>query len=206
VRALITGGAGLLWLTDAFHHLHPTLPALIAWICFLAPGIGVLTWRQFEQEVGWTNFFVIGASLSLAQGLARSGASDWLAGGVVGAAHGVAESPLMVVVVLLLSSSVVRLMIPNITGFLATTIPVAMSVGTAAGLNPVLCGLIVTIAGDAVLYYPAQSASSLVVYERGHLGAGEIFRFGILMTALGAVVVLAVALPYWAVIGEPLTR
>ena len=41
---LITGGAGLLWLTDAFHHLHPTLPALIAWICFLAPGIGVLTW------------------------------------------------------------------------------------------------------------------------------------------------------------------
>jgi solute carrier family 13 (sodium-dependent dicarboxylate transporter), member 2/3/5 len=203
--ALITGGAGLLWLTDAFHHLHPTLPALIAWVCFLAPGIGVLTWREFEQEVGWTNFFVIGASLSLAQGLARSGASDWLAGGVVGAAHGVAASPVMVVVVLLLASSVVRLMIPNITGFLATTIPVAMSVGTAAGLNPVLCGLIVTIAGDAVLYYPAQSASSLVVYERGHLGAGEIFRFGLLMTALGAVVVLAVALPYWTLIGEPLT-
>ena len=201
--ALITGGAGLLWLTDAF---HPTLPALIAWICFLAPGIGVLTWREFEQEVGWTNFFVIGASLSLAQGLARSGASDWLAGGVVGAAHGVAAAPFMVVVVLLLASSVVRLMIPNITGFLATTIPVAMSVGTAAGLNPVLCGLIVTIAGDAVLYYPAQSASSLVVYERGHLGAGEIFRFGLLMTALGAVVVLAVALPYWRLIGEPLTR
>ncbi|HWO03546.1 MAG TPA: SLC13 family permease [Methylomirabilota bacterium] len=203
--ALITGGAGLLWLTDAFHHLHPTLPALIAWVCFLAPGIGVLTWREFEQEVGWTNFFVIGASLSLAQGLARSGASDWLAGGVVGAAHGVAASPVMVVVVLLLASSVVRLMIPNITGFLATTIPVAMSVGTAAGLNPLLCGLIVTIAGDAVLYYPAQSASSLVVYERGHLGAGEIFRFGLLMTALGAVVVLAVALPYWTLIGEPLT-
>jgi anion transporter len=204
--ALITGGAGLLWLTDAFHHLHPTLPALIAWVCFLAPGIGVLTWREFEQEVGWTNFFVIGASLSLAQGLARSGASDWLAGGVVGAAHGVAQSPVMVVVVLLLASSVVRLMIPNITGFLATTIPVAMSVGTAAGLNPVLCGLIVTIAGDAVLYYPAQSASSLVVYERGHLGAGEIFRFGLLMTGLGAVVVLAVALPYWTLIGEPLVR
>ena len=204
--ALITGGAGLLWLTDAFHHLHPTLPALIAWVCFLAPGIGVLTWREFEHEVGWTNFFVIGASLSLAQGLARSGASDWLAGGVVGAAHGVAASPVMVVVVLLLASSVVRLMIPNITGFLATTIPVAMSVGTAAGLNPVLCGLIVTIAGDAVLYYPAQSASSLVVYERGHLGAGEIFRFGLLMTALGALVVLAVALPYWTLIGEPLTR
>jgi sodium-dependent dicarboxylate transporter 2/3/5 len=204
--ALITAGAGLLWLTDAFHHLHPALPALLAFVCFLMPGLGVLTWRQFEQEVGWTNFFVIAASLSLAQALSRSGASDWLAAGVVGAAHAVAESPWMVVGVLLAAASVVRLVIPNITGFLATTIPVAMAVGTASGLNPVICGLIVTIAGDAVLYYPAQSASSLVVYERGHLTAGEIFRFGLLMTALAALVVLAVALPYWALVGEPLAR
>jgi len=202
--ALITAGAGVLWLTDSIHHWHPTLPALLAWVCFLMPGLGVLTWRQFEQEVGWANFFVLASSLSLAQALSRSGASAWLAGGVVGAARSVAESPWMVVGVLLVASALVRLMIPNITGFLATTIPVAMSVGTTAGLNPILCGLIVTIAGDAVLYYPAQAASSLVVYERGHLTAGEIFGFGLLMTALAAVVVLAVALPYWVLIGEPL--
>ena len=138
--ALITAGAGVLWLTDSIHHWHPTLPALL----------GVLTWRQFEQEVGWANFFVLASSLSLAQALSRSGASAWLAGGVVGAARSVAESPWMVVGVLLVASALVRLMIPNITGFLATTIPVAMSVGTTAGLNPILCGLIVTIAGDAV--------------------------------------------------------
>ena len=46
-------------------------------------------------------------------------------------------------------------------------------------LSPVICGLAVMIAGDAVLYYPAQSASSLVVYERGFLTAAEIFLFGI---------------------------
>lgn len=204
--ALITAGAGLLWLTDSVHHWHPTLPALLAWVGYLMPRWGVLTWREFEQEVGWTNFFVIAASLSLAQALSRSSASDWLAAGVLGAAHAVADSPLMVVSVLLVASAVVRLMIPNIIGFLATTIPVAMSVGTASGLNPVVCGLIVTIAGDAVLYYPAQSGSSLVVYERGHLTAGEIFRFGLVMTALAALVVLAVALPYWALVGEPLAR
>jgi di/tricarboxylate transporter len=81
-----------------------------------------------------------------------------------------------------------------------------MSIGTTTGLNPVLCGLLVTIAGDAVLYYPAQSASSLVVYERGHLTAGEIFRFGVVMTALAAAVVLGVALPWWRLVGEPLYR
>lgn len=96
------------------------------------------------------------------------------------------------------------LLIPNITGFLALTIPMAMSIGQAAGLNPSICGLVVMIAGDAVLYYPAQSASSLVVYERGHLTAPEIFCFGVWMTLAAYVVVLAVALPYWASVGEPL--
>src|SRR6267143_375099 len=55
---LIVGGAAALWLTDALHHWHPVIPALIAWICLLAPGIGVITWNDFEQGFGWANLFV----------------------------------------------------------------------------------------------------------------------------------------------------
>ena len=201
--SIITAGAALLWLTDA---LPPALPAMLAWACLLAPGLGVLSWSEFERGIGWANFFVIASSLSLAQALVQSGASAWLAGLIVHAAPSAAQHPLMVVAILLAGAAVVRLVIPNITGFLATTIPVAMAVGVVTGLNPLVCGLVVTIAGDAVLYYPAQSASSLVVYQRGHLSAPEIFRFGVWMTVLAALVVLAVALPYWGAIGEPLRR
>jgi di/tricarboxylate transporter len=107
---------------------------------------------------------------------------------------------------LLLTAAPVRLLVPNITGFLAITIPIAMSVGTATALNPVVCGLLMMLAGDAVLYYyyPAQSASSLVVYERGHLSGPEILRFGLWMTLVAYAVVVLVALPYWSVVGEPL--
>jgi di/tricarboxylate transporter len=157
---------------------------LLAFVWFLMPGLGVLTWRQFEQEVGWTNFFVIAASLSLAQALSRSGASDWLAAGVVGAAHAVAESPWMVVGVRLAASSVVRLVIPNITGFHHHS-------GRDGG-------------GHCVGAEPGDLRADR--HDRGHLTAGEIFRFGLLMTALAALVVLAVALPYWALVGEPLAR
>jgi len=114
------------------------------------------------------------------------------------------QHPLLVVAILLLAAAPVRLLIPNITGFLAITMPIAMSIGAATSLNPVVCGFLVMIAGDAVLYYPAQSASSLVVYERGHLSAPEIFRFGLWMTLIAYLVVLLVALPYWTAVGEPL--
>ena len=202
--ALITIGASLLWLTDALHHWHPALPALLAWVCLLAPGIGVLTWRDFERSFAWSSFFVLASSMSLAHALMQSGASQWLAALIINAIPALQHHPVVVVLVLLLAAAPVRLLIPNITGFLATAIPIAMSIGTTVGLNPVICGLAVMIAGDAVLYYPAQSASSLVVYERGHLTAMEIFRFGLWMTAVAFLVVLVVALPYWALVGEPL--
>jgi solute carrier family 13 (sodium-dependent dicarboxylate transporter), member 2/3/5 len=202
--AIITIGASLLWLTDAVHHWNPAIPALLAWVCLLAPGLGVLSWSDFERQLGWANLFVLASSLSLAQALMSSGAADWLADLLVRSTPGSAQQPLTVVAMLLLAAAPVRLLVPNITGFLAITIPIAMSVGSATGLNPVVCGLLMMIAGDAVLYYPAQSASSLVVYERGHLSGPEIFRFGLCMTLVAYLVVLVVALPYWAAVGEPL--
>ena len=198
---VITLGASLLWLTDAWHHWNPALPAILALACLLTPGIGVLTWSDFERNFGWTNFFVIASSLSLAHALSNSGASAWVADFIVRTILPFTQQPLLVVAGLLLGAAPVRLLIPNISGFLATTIPIAMSIGTSTGLNPVICGLAVMIAGDAVLYYPAQSASSLVVYERGHLSAEEIFSFGLWMTLIAYFVVLFAALPYWAAVG-----
>ena len=117
---------------------------------------------------------------------------------------GLAQQPLCVVGMLLLAAAPVRLLVPNITGFLAMTISIAMSVGSATGLKPVVCGLLMRNAGDAVLYYPAPSASLLVVYERGHLSSPEIFRLGLDMTLVAYLVVLTVGLAYWAAVGEPL--
>jgi anion transporter len=201
---VITVGASALWLTDSLHHWHPAIPALLAWALLLAPRIGVLTWKEFERDIGWTNFFVLASSLSLARALKVTGASDWVAGLITHAVPSFQGEPYYVVATLMIAAVPVRLLIPNITGFLATTIPIAMAIGTATGVNPLICGLAVMIGGDAVLYYPAQSVSSLAVYERGYLSAPEIFKFGVWMTLIAIVVVLLVALPYWSAVGVAL--
>lgn len=205
IRTLaITVGASVLWLTDALHHWHPAIPALMAWILLLMPRVGVLTWKEFERDIGWSNFFVLASSLSLARALKSSGASDWVAGLITQTVPAFQGEPFYVIATLMVASVPVRLLIPNITGFLATTIPIAMAIGTATGVNPMICGLAVMIGGDAVLYYPAQSVSSLAVYERGYLSAPDIFKFGVWMTLIAIGVVLTVALPYWSAVGVPL--
>jgi len=76
--------ASALWLTDGVHHLDPALPALLAFAALLTPGLGPLVWTDLERGVGWSNFFVIAASISLAHALVSSGAAPWLGRLLVG--------------------------------------------------------------------------------------------------------------------------
>ena len=59
----VVAGTGLLWLTDAWHHLDPTLPAMLALVALLTPGFGTLTWSDLDRHVG-CNFCVSGPDLA----------------------------------------------------------------------------------------------------------------------------------------------
>jgi len=170
----------------------------------LTPGVGPLVWSDLDRGIGWSNFFVIAASISLAHALVASGAAPWLGRVLVGGLPALGDSALAVVILLMLGATLLRAVVPNIAGFLALALPIAMSVGREAGINPLVCALVVMITGDAVVYYPAQSSSALVIYERGHVSAGEVLRFGLWMTLVGWVAILVVALPWWGLVGEPL--
>ena len=203
--AAITILTALLWFTDFAHGLHPAVPALIALVVILMPGIGLLSWRDFEQNVGWSNFFVIATSLSLANALVTSGAAAWFSEFLVGSVVRLQTQPALVLLALCLSFAVVRMVVPNIAGYLALVIPVAMATGESLGLNPLVCGLAVVVVGDSVLYYPAGGTSGLFIFQRANISGAEVFRFGLVMTLVAIATLFLIVLPYWAAVGQPLT-
>jgi anion transporter len=204
--AVITLGTALLWFTDFLHGLSPTVPALIALAVILMPGVGVLGWRDFERNLGWSNFFAIATSLSLANALVTSGAAAWFSHTLVSSVEGIKGTPLLALLALAGASALVRLAVANISGYLALVIPVAMAAGESLGLNPLVCGMTAVVVGDSVVYYPAQSTSSVFIFQRANLGAFQVFRFGIVMTLVAIAVLFTLVLPYWSLVGEGLTR
>ena len=201
---LIAAGVALLWFTDFAHGLSPAVPALIALVLMLLPGIGLLTWRQFEQDLGWSNFFIIATSLSLSNALVASGAAAWFANTLVSAVGFMGNSPWLLLLAMSGAAAAVRFVMPNIAGYLAFIIPVAMSTGASLGLNPLVCGLAVVVVGDSVVFYPAAAAGSVFIYQRANLSAPEVLRAGVIMTLVAIAVLFAFAVPYWGIVGEGL--
>ena len=201
---IIVMATALLWFTDFIHGMHPAVPALIALVLILLPRVGILTWQDFEHNLGWTNFFVIATSLSLAHTLVVTGAAEWFSATLVGGTTQVQHQPLLILLVLCCAAALVRLMMPNIAGYLSFVIPVAMASGDALGLNPLVCGMAVVVVGDTLVYYSAAGTASVFVFQQANIRNPEIFRWAVIMTVVAIAVVFLIAVPYWSRVGQPL--
>ncbi|GEP53698.1 SLC13 family permease [Reyranella soli] len=200
---VILAATALLWLTDAWHHLSPAIPALMAAIVLLIPRIGSLTWKQFESKLSWGLILTVGASMSLAHSMIDTGAAAWLGAVFVDHVTAVSVAPMAIVVLLVITVALVHLAITNLAACMALLIPIAVTIAQAAHLNPLVCGLIVTIAVDAVILYPVQTAANLLAYEAGYFPSADVRRLGLGMLVLTIAVALLV-LPYWSLLGLPL--
>ncbi len=194
----------VLWLTDSFHHLSPTIPALLGGALLLLPGIGVITWKTFEARLSWGLILTVGSSLSLATLMSKSGAAAWLGDILLGPLSGVAGVPRLLIAGLIVAVVIVHLAITNLAACVALLLPISATIAASAGLNPVVVGLVLTITVDAVILYPVQTASNLMAYESGYFDRVDVVKLGLGMMALTILVVMLV-LPYWAVLGLPLT-
>jgi di/tricarboxylate transporter len=79
-----------------------------------------------------------------------------------------------------------------------------MTIAHAAGVNPIVCALIVTIVVDSVIMYPVQTAANLLAYESGYFRSADVSRLGVAMLGLTIVVSLCIAVPYWGALGVTL--
>ncbi len=115
--------------------------------------------------------------------MTKTGAAAFVSQSVVSHLAGLADQPTLLVIGLILAVALIHLAITNLAACIALLIPVAATIAERASLNPIVCGLIVTIVVDAVILYPIQTATNLLAYETGYYGAADVRRLGIGMLA-----------------------
>lgn len=193
-----------LWLTDFLHGLSPAIPALLGALLLCCPKFGVLRWKDFEGRLSWGLILTVGASLSLSQAMIAAGTIDWMGHLFIALFSGAAPRPVVLLFGIIVAASVIHLAITNLAACVALLVPITMNIAHSAGVNPIVCALIVTIVTDSVILYPVQTASNLIAYETGYFRGADVRRLGIAMLGLTILVGLGIAIPYWEALGLPL--
>jgi sodium-dependent dicarboxylate transporter 2/3/5 len=110
----------------------------------------------------------------------------------------------MLLLGLVVAVAIVHLAITNLAACVALLVPINATIAASAGLNPIVTGLATLMAIDAVILYPVQTAANLMAYETGFVDRGDVLKLGLGMLA-ATVAVVVLVLPYWALLGLPLT-
>lgn len=203
--AAVTAGTSLLWVLDRLTGWPPAVPAMLALAILLTPRVGVMTWSTFAAHAPWGTCVILAAAVSLAEALTRSGAAGWLASSAFGWL-GAPASAEAVALAILLVGGLIALAIPNRAAAITLGVPLAAAYAAGGPLSAAAAGLIVMIVVDAETLYPAQTATNLLAYKAGYVDAGQLARFNAIVLLLAALVVVFVALPWWALVGLPGTR
>jgi solute carrier family 13 (sodium-dependent dicarboxylate transporter), member 2/3/5 len=140
----------------------------------------------------------------LSQAMIAAGTMEWMGHQFVQLFTGLSPSPLMLLIGIIAVAAVVHLAITNLAACVALLVPITMTVAHGAGVNPIVCALMVTIVTDSVILYPVQTASNLIAYETGYFHGADVHRLGVVMFGLTILVGLGIAIPYWEALGLPL--
>jgi sodium-dependent dicarboxylate transporter 2/3/5 len=204
--AAVSTATALLWMLDEVTGWPPAIPALLALVVLLTPGPGVMNWGAFAERAPWGTCVVLAGAVSLAGSLSRTGAAAWLADVLFGSLLTTPGSTGMTALAIFAVTAIVTLAIPNRAAAVTLGIPLAIAYAGSGPLTAAAAGLVVMIAVDAEAIYPAQTAANLLAYDRGYFSAGQLARFNLLTLLAAAAVVIAVAIPWWSVIGLPAGR
>lgn len=188
-----------LWMTDFLHHISPAWVTLSAAVLLLLPRYGVVSARQFNEDVNYESFFFVAGVLGLGAVVSHSGLGDYLARYLITLlplepGHGVANY--------------ISLVLTSITTGIATTapgVPVVMSplaqdMALAAGL-PIKTVLMSQVVGYATILLPYQAPPLVVGMQLAGERMQDAIKLSLVLFCVSLVVLLPINYLWWKVLG-----
>lgn len=186
----------ILWITQNIHDYSIPLIGLLGACLTIFPGIGVWKWDQAKTSIDWDIFLFFASTLMVSGMLLSTGTIDWLAQYLNQILA--LQTPFKTVLILILLTSLMRVMFVNVLGFLAIMLPLAISLGDAlAGISALTLAKAVFLAGIPGFFFITQSPVHLISYSYGHFTEKDLFRVGMVASFVWIGVILGAYAFYW---------
>jgi L-tartrate/succinate antiporter len=196
--ALLVIVALVLWIFGG-DYINATTAALVVISLMLITR--VVTWDDIvKNSAAWNTLAWFGTLVALADGLNKVGFVKWFAESV--AAHMSGFSPTTAMLVLVLVFFFTHYLFASITAHVTALLPVMLAVGaTVPGIDLAQFALLLCLTlGIMGILTPYATGPSPVYYGSGYLPAADYWRLGAIFGVIFIVALLAIGLPWMAII------
>ncbi|WP_047981812.1 SLC13 family permease [Ornithinibacillus contaminans] len=190
-----------LWITEPFHGLHPSVPALVGAVLMAIPGIGIARWDDVVN-INYNTVLLLSVTLSIGYGLIDSGAVDRIGDYLsVGWFLESMQSPLLAAFLIILLSQIFHKLVSNVSAAVVTLIPIMISVASNAGVDPLPLAFTAGVTSLFGFLLVVETMPNLLVHSTGLIEQRDFLRPGIYATIVTVVLTIVVAATWWQVIG-----
>lgn len=192
----IMGLTLILWITQSVHGYSIPLIGLLGACLTVFPGVGVWSWEQARKTVNWDIILFFASTLMVSNMLLNTGTIDWLAQYLNNFL--INQSPFMIMLILVIITSLMRILFVNILGFLAIMLPLAISLGEILnGISALTLAKAVFLSGIPGFFFITQSPVHIICYSFGHFTEKDLFRIGMISSILWVLIIIISFLFYW---------
>ncbi len=177
------------WTGGAVSYLSIHFVALGCACLFFLPGVGVLTWKQAEQDISWGGIVLIATGLSLGMAAYRTGAAEWVAW--VAFSNVGLLSPVMIVFVIVLGVSLLKVMFSSNTVTGTIMVPLLIALAKALKLAPGLTAIPAGITSSLAFILVTSTPTNVIPYSAGYFTIKDMAKAGLLMTVASSICVTA---------------
>ena len=145
-------------------------------------------WDDLE-DIDWGTILLFGGGLSLANGLATTDATEWLAETVF---QTVVDAPVLIVVAAVVLFVILLTEMTSNTATTSIIVPLLISIGgvlaATLGLDRVAAAIFLAVAGTIAASYafalPVSTPPNAIVFGSGHIKQEHMLRAGMLLNVL----------------------
>ena len=183
-----------LWLTEGFHHIHSSIIALTGvLVLFLTETLKT----DDLNRINWNALLTFGGGLAIGSVLVTTGFSDWLALKLMG----LGALPTSLVIVLVSSLTLIIGAFISNTACAAMLVPLAIPLAQILHIDPKLMVVIVAISSSIDFALVIGTPPTMLAYSTGYFETKEIFKRGIVLDAIGALLLSLGVIWIWDLLG-----
>jgi len=191
---IFVGCTILLWVTDFWHHIPPTMVALGVGLAATLPHVGILD-PDDVRRLNYMPVFFVAEAVSMGNVLEATKGLDVLTTGVFHWMTPLLTNVFSITAVLYWAAFLYHFLLASEISMLGTSIPLVMDYAKSHALNPLQLGLIWSFAAGGKLF-AYQSGVLIVGYSYGYFAARDLVRIGAWLTVV-EFAVLMVLVPFW---------